>query len=444
MCAVFTALGAKVTVRATTARNGFHTRARTLSLKKKVLLLTLVLVLASIVGYSIWGSNGTSAMRARLEAIERSGSLPALDDLQGPTIPDDRNALPVLAEIATWLDHEAPIDADPDCLRKAPGAWTDEDRATLATWVQTMEPLSKRLRDALQRPGYGFDAKALFDHQTEAPVAARVLAARAAIVLTTRAVLADDTRLGEALDDLALTLELEDRVRSAGLVFYVLRNESMLRVTQALRTLARRDAFPSQAFRERLEPLLRATHERERLERSLQLERHHVIRMAERLMTDGSVQGWLMRPLRMPDLMTHLDQLGTALDLLPLDESAYRKARAAYLARPPENAQELGADALAIRMPDMLRHLEAELSLTRVALAVLERRAATGALPETLDELAARFEGSIPRDPYTDEAFLFAKTEGVLVLRSAGPGAGVEIPTQDGVETLRWSFPETP
>jgi hypothetical protein len=67
---------------------------------------------------------------------------------------------------------------------------------------------------------------------------------------------------------------------------------------------------------------------------------------------------------------------------------------------------------------------EARVRLARIALAVASLRARTGALPKSLDDLAADFPQGVPDDPFTDAPFVFVSTDAGIRIASAGRIAG--------------------
>jgi hypothetical protein len=63
---------------------------------------------------------------------------------------------------------------------------------------------------------------------------------------------------------------------------------------------------------------------------------------------------------------------------------------------------------------------EAAQALARIALALAEHRATTGAFPSSLDELKPMFPDGVPLDPFTDAPFVYDNTATGVRLASAG------------------------
>jgi hypothetical protein len=67
---------------------------------------------------------------------------------------------------------------------------------------------------------------------------------------------------------------------------------------------------------------------------------------------------------------------------------------------------------------------EARLDIMRLGLAIEEYFAREGQYPSSLDALAARFGGTLPRDPFTGESYRYTLDENGFFLYAEGPGDG--------------------
>lgn len=72
---------------------------------------------------------------------------------------------------------------------------------------------------------------------------------------------------------------------------------------------------------------------------------------------------------------------------------------------------------------------EAYVDVARVALALWEYREAMGTLPATLDELAPRLHGTVPRDPFAEQPMIYRRLGTYFELRSTGPNGIDDIAT---------------
>jgi hypothetical protein len=82
--------------------------------------------------------------------------------------------------------------------------------------------------------------------------------------------------------------------------------------------------------------------------------------------------------------------------------------------------------------------MESAQNLARVALAVAELHATTGAWPASLDDVAPMFPDGVPRDPLTGEAFVYVRTKSGATI-AAPPGEALAVsPIYSG--HLSWEF----
>jgi hypothetical protein len=81
-----------------------------------------------------------------------------------------------------------------------------------------------------------------------------------------------------------------------------------------------------------------------------------------------------------------------------------------------------------LRSAEMLAQTEAVCRLARIALAAAERRAKSGKLPASLDELKDAFPEGVPVDPFTDAPFVYEATETGVRISTSGHLPGESAP----------------
>ena len=93
--------------------------------------------------------------------------------------------------------------------------------------------------------------------------------------------------------------------------------------------------------------------------------------------------------------------------------------------------REFGIDVAVSKCRRTNVQCDAQTRLARVALAVAELHAKTGAWPASLDELAPMFPDGVPADPFTDKPFAYTPTKDGVRVSSAGRLPSDPVPEQD-------------
>lgn len=108
----------------------------------------------------------------------------------------------------------------------------------------------------------------------------------------------------------------------------------------------------------------------------------------------------------------------------------------------PDEAFDANTLAMLRRMDALWSRQDAATTLADVALAVKVVHEETGAWPASLDALAPRFGGAVPRDPYTGRPFAYEVTSSVVRISSQGCRDGGVSPSAAELDEacLVWEF----
>ncbi len=111
---------------------------------------------------------------------------------------------------------------------------------------------------------------------------------------------------------------------------------------------------------------------------------------------------------------------------------------------PPLDARPHDIEGL-VGLREALRQHEAALALARVALAAKVHRDATGRWPESLDDVAAAFDGATPSDPFGDAQFAYEVADHAVRIASVGRDPTDSPLTEAGRHQrgLVWEFPRS-
>lgn len=131
-------------------------------------------------------------------------------------------------------------------------------------------------------------------------------------------------------------------------------------------------------------------------------------------------------------------------DVAGLDTSSVVRLHAAVVALDARTPSDPGGVLRIVRrLARKLAELESATALARVALAVAERRAATGAWPASLDDLRDAFPDGVPLDRFTDAPFVYDPSGAKVRLASAGAFPDDNTPADPWLHDtlLLWELP---
>ena len=151
---------------------------------------------------------------------------------------------------------------------------------------------------------------------------------------------------------------------------------------------------------------------------------------------------WPARPLAYLDGLALLDLMDESFELI---DKPYAKGRAGYeslrrrtdaRAFPYVVTKMLGLMSGKV-YEETTRHA-AKMRLARIGLALLEYRQETGSWPDNLEALKPKFDGTLPRDPYTSKPFYYRRTNSGVRFAADAPVRPGDLP--EDYEELVWEL----
>jgi hypothetical protein len=419
---------------------------------KTIFRRAVYVVLALVVlcfGAVLWiGSVADERLTAELAAIRERGEPIELIEMAPPPVPDEENAAGLLALAAAKLaPDEDNLDDAHDALRLDPAGLSDENATLLSAFVERNKAALDQLETALERPRCRF----AFDYtsgesllELDAPdISALMTFAR---LLGRRGLLAVRAGEGEAAYEDALRMFRLARMTGSDPIL-ILALVRMSMEAQALDLLehALRMDLPGDAVRERLIAVLDGIDVRESLHRSLLGERCFGHSLFAYFSDDrGSV--WKAESVDGTGLG---GSFGLVLfrfvpgPIIRLDEARYMKIMAEVLdlvRRPAFETREqwraLEAEYRELPWYGLLSKLvvvpfarsverseahRARLDMARIALDLMQARALTGTLPDTLLRPGEGGQRGVI-DPFTGTHYRYkVNGAGGFILYSLGP-----------------------
>ncbi len=409
-------------------------------------------LLVLLLSHQIWNAIERRRFEAAVELLRASGARLDQAEFADPIVPDEENAALLLQEAYAWLQTDAPRTALPEAKFRGSEAWSLEDRHEVLSWLTLIEPYFALLERAAAKPGWHVAVDVSDPYLARFEGIVWLNQARDALALRLLGGERADGWTSRAIETATLMLDLQDRARLPGLLGHLTRQHCWSDVRRFLGHAATEEGFDAAALRRGIEP--RLLHDEARVgmqyrdlefERAAQLWLHRRILAGESHsvvgdLLPGLARSWIARPWRYRD----------ALATLELADLARRG-----LEGPPEevprlletiDARESGLGpvsrlVLPVWRGALRRYVmeAAAFRLTRIVLALLERKQASGAWPETLEGL---LDGGIPRDPISGVSFGYLHdAHGVRLHAAAPPWRSAT--DRESLESsgLAWSFP---
>jgi hypothetical protein len=361
--------------------------------RKRALAASIVAIATAAVLVPI----GVTAYIER-EVDARAAELRARADLPEPepgVLWWTRRVMPRLAELDRW--RATLPGAETHALRR----WAPEQRAELA---ETLAPLDTYFAaiDAILDP---YILCGLEEPPEETPLPRRVVSRELPTLLCSKAVLAAARPDGstEAVRRLEQALSLFDLEDDGSLVALGFRASFLATVLDAVRRVAASETVDATALQRALEPALARAADGDRCARGLRID---FLRFADALEPGHCPRGC--------DLAAHPHSIGLWQTLLALGDyrEAFDRADRPHLdLRAPDDAE--GSVRGKLLHSSLLTeiHQRAHVEVARAGLALLAHHGETGAWPQALGELAARFDGAAPRDPRTGRPLEYELTD---------------------------------
>ncbi len=409
----------------------------------------LVLLLA----HQIWNAIERRRFEAAVELLRASGARLDQAEFADPIVPDEENAALLLQEGHEWLEapsrREARLRAMPLI---PPERWSPENRSEAQAYLAAVEPYFALLKRAAARPRWQVATDMTDPFGANYSVLRWLQSATDHISLR---VFADDRpegRTDRAVEMTLLGLDLWHPRRLRGLLAIRLHSVRWGYVQCHLDHLATQDGFDAAAFRRAIEPCLLADEPRAGWGADvMEFERAAALWLHGRAL-DGSAhpdldrilpayaRWWIARPWMYRD----------AIESLDLVDRVQRG-----LQGPPDDVPRIleSMDARDSRWIPVSRWLAAryrqdlrayvsyvtEFRLLRIVMALLERKQATGAWPETLEAL---IEGGNPLDPNSGTPFEYSLYEEGPSIFAANPSWRLQLASGSQYSSrLAWSFP---
>ncbi|MGH7163506.1 MAG: hypothetical protein ACREID_08470 [Planctomycetota bacterium] len=369
-------------------------------------------------------ANPEEEFTALVERIRQAGEPTRLEELATPPIPDEENSAAGLRDADAWRRAHGDVVGVLDrAVFSAGGALAAEERAAIQSALAATEPYVALLKSAASRPRW----------HVARDWSQGFAAASGSIPWITDAALHLEARIrfdpaageGEerASECVALLLGLQERVREPYYVGHVVSEGFLLRGVQLLQLALRREGCDAGKLRGRLDAkLARAVASTGPPKRTFFEERAATLKVLadwlEGKRTVAFADGEELIPRGVPrdeivaDGVRYLRFMARAIEECEVSAEAAVQAADRLASDPLPTAPFLHGSALLAK--NVFRSYvarSAAVRLARVALALMEHRAAKGAWPASLDAIADRFEGGMPLDPYTGQPFAY-KAEG--------------------------------
>jgi len=379
----------------------------------------------------IWYVRSGNLFEERLEALRASGAPVDLTCLEGE-LPAEQADL--LGRLATAIDALPAVGSEEPFLTDL-DRWTEADARKALERLRAFPEAFDLLARAADLPGFRIpfrprrefaDARGYVFQ--DSPWLQRMR--KAGFILASRGA-AEGLRGDDGVPWIVRALRA-CRWNDGGIFVHAMENTIATTALDGLRAAAARPGFDAAAARAAIEPRLAALDDPGRLGRSVEVERAWDIVLI-RAVLDGEDVG--LGPEFAGSTRTRPRSLVGSDGALLLRLLA-REVERAHLPYPrvrplleeeagkkpvPEAGETFGP--LTARLLPRVPHAGsarslARIRLARIALAALARKAAAGALPATLDDLAPDFPGGVPLDPWTGRPFLYDRDAAGATLAS--------------------------
>ncbi|MHC4338642.1 MAG: hypothetical protein ACYSX0_00315 [Planctomycetota bacterium] len=414
---------------------------------RKIALWIGLPLLVVVGGYAVWWATLSHRFQSRLDRLRDAGEPTLLAELNPPPVPDSENAAPLLARAHEWYaEHD---DREPWVwLPYDRNEWTEDEWQEAAAWVESCAPFIALLEEAAERPECRYELD--WSQGIMMKVPSIPVMKEAADTLEVRAALDARAGDGDAYRHIFTIMKLADHIEQQFAIGILVRCTLHGVALEVLQNVAQGAEFDARRARADLDGLFAAAEDREPRMNALKGERAAGLDIIARWLdgesplaiaravdamtgdrdgtketedhsaADSVASSWICRPLAYLDGIAFLDFMEQAIDLasdctperLAEMEGLYERTREPGL---PYLITSLCAPVPYKLLQGELRRL-AQVRLARVGLALLEYRQEHREWPEALRELAPRFNGAVPLDPYSGEAIRYERiADGVRI-----------------------------
>ena len=409
--------------------------------RSRIGLLVVALLVAAALHYVDWTTPLEQRFNDRLRQLRNEDEVVLMADLNRPPVQPADNGAPLLLDALAWFNRFQ------EEAGKPPGGGTflrtADDRARATEYVERCGPFIALLEEGVGKPQCRLQVNWEDGPVAEIPTMPLAQAASEVLELRARLDARKPSGSGSAAAAIALMLGVARcQERYNTLPFRVRVNVYRI-AARTLEHVVSEPAYDAQGIRSLLEPQLATIEDRLTLRDALVGERAMGLWMIDRLLSGKPLPGNARRSVGSAqefyeDGLRLLDAMEIAVDVIaePYPVARKRLAVARRLCDHHPVSQRVIA-VVETTFEEYVRAL-AEIRIARIALAVLDHKASTGAWPRSLRRLSTRFPGGVPLNPLTEQPFLFIRTgDGVHLSAHDSGGRG-----DDGAFDLVWEMRE--
>jgi len=431
--------------------------------QKMVVVLVLLLVLPTVVGWVVLDRMASAAVRREVRKLEAAGESVRMEDLLPPPVPEEEDAAPLYERAFTLLDlacsdlESRLVDRSDAFSSDEP--WTEEERTEMsgygghnlpveeitkaAAWRHARNRLARNeealglLRQAAARDGCRFEMTyppAVYHW----PPALRKIRSSARLLLLSARVRLRDGNVNDAYDDVFAILRLIRATRQPFVTSHYEANILIAITAHGLELVSRADAEHPSQWRRFLNELNRLDHHGHLL-LALKGERAIGVRIFEEYGFDRGVEqaldeetpppragllDALRRPLTKFDEAQYLRCMAEVIETASWgpDEAFARRwdltKKAIDLSGWARGARNMGYAAASALTSGTRSDVNLQLARTAMILKLWRRQ--HGAYPEFLEELVPGVLKTVPPDIYSGQSLVYRRVGDGFLLYSVG------------------------